>query len=465
VRRIIRKSAKDVAVMVGLFVIASAVGLYILQNQRLRIPVLEETPFELKAEFTTAQAVVPGQGQTVRVAGVRVGDIKSTELREGRAVITFELDREFDDLVRTNAKALLRPKTGLKDMFVELDPGTPDAPLAKEGATLPITSTLPDVNPDEILAGLDADTRDYLKLLVNGAGDGLEGRGDDLRAVLKRFEPTYRDIALVNGEVRKRRVELRRLVRSLNVLNAELADKDGDLSELVQVASRQLRNFAVERDSVEGLARELPGALAASKDALGRVGLYARTLEPAVDDLVPVARALRRTNLATRPFAEEAAPILRDRVRPFVRASRPTVRRLGPVADDLGDSTPTLTRTFKGLNSLFNLLAYNRDGAEGPDDPDRDEGFLFHLAWLGHQSVNLFSNSDAHGPLRSLTVVANCAAFQAVTALTPGAEQALGLSSALTDPRICGGTALPTAAEARKLSTRPGLPGVVGGQR
>ena len=64
----------------------------------------------------------------------------------------MDLDPEYKDLVHTDATALLRPKTGLKDMFIELDPGTDKAPLAKAGWTLPVSNTLPDVNPDEILA-------------------------------------------------------------------------------------------------------------------------------------------------------------------------------------------------------------------------------------------------------------------------------------------------------------------------
>ena len=88
-------------------------------------------------------------------------------------------------------------------MFIELNPGTPAAPLAKENWTMPIANTLPDVNPDEFLSSLDADTRDYLKLLLNGAGRGLKGRSDDLREVLKRFEPTYRDLAKVSTAVKR----------------------------------------------------------------------------------------------------------------------------------------------------------------------------------------------------------------------------------------------------------------------
>ncbi len=442
-KRILRGSARQLIAIVTLVAVASGVGYFILQNQRLRFPLLEDKPFVLEAEFVTAQAVVPGQGQTVRVSGVRIGDIRSTKLVDGRAIIEMDIDRKFDDLIHTDASALLRPRTGLKDMFVELNPGTPGAPLAKEGWQMPISSTMPDVNPDEILAGLDADARDYLKLLINGAGDGLSGRGDDLRDVLKRFEPTYRDLASVSGEVKKRRVELRRLVHSLNVLNTQLASKDEDLSQLISVASKQFRSFAAERDSVEGLVRELPGALSATKDALGRVKTFAQVLPPAVDALIPVAKSLRASNERTRPFAEEAAPILRDQIRPFVRAARPTVRTLRPGARDLAKATPSLTRSFKGLNALFNLLGYNENGAEGPDKADRNEGYLFYLSWLGHQTANIFSNADAHGPLRSLTVVATCATVRGLVAAQPGIEQALALEGPLTDPRICGGNPVP----------------------
>ena len=54
-------------------------------NQRLRFPLIEEKPFALEAEFQTAQAVTPGQGQTVRVSGVRIGDISKVELEDGPA--------------------------------------------------------------------------------------------------------------------------------------------------------------------------------------------------------------------------------------------------------------------------------------------------------------------------------------------------------------------------------------------
>ena len=58
---------------------------YILSQQQQPypswVPFLGDDRFELKAELSTAQAVTPGQGQTVNIAGVKAGDISDVELR------------------------------------------------------------------------------------------------------------------------------------------------------------------------------------------------------------------------------------------------------------------------------------------------------------------------------------------------------------------------------------------------
>jgi len=450
--RAINKHRKDMLAVLGLLIIAGAVASYILDHQRMRFPLLEDSPFVVKAAFSTAQAVTPGQGQTVRVSGIRVGDIAKTELVDGRAVITMELDREYENLVRTNATALLRPKTGLKDMFIELNPGTKNAPLAKEKWTLPISGTLPDVNPDEFLSALDADTRDYLKLLLDGAGTGLKDNGGNLREVLRRFEPTHRDLAKVSTAVAGRRTELRRLINSLQRLNTKLAGNGDDLSELISSANRVFRALATEREGVAGTARELPGALRETRDGLVKVEAMAKILRPTADKLRPVAAALRRANIATTPFAREAAPQLRKDIRPFVREARPLLRELRPAADDLVASEPKLTRSFTVLNHLFNMIGHNPGGRDAPTKAERDEGYAFAIAWLGHQSVNLFSTADANGPMRALSLGGLCNTFEATVAGLPEAEFVLGLTGVLTDPAVCGGEgAAKRRAAARKL--------------
>ena len=140
----IRKHFKDFIAVLGLILVAGGVSAYILSNQRMRFPLIEEKPYVLKAEFQTAQAVIAGQGQTVRVAGVRIGDIGAVELKDGRAIVRMDIDHKYKGMVHTDATALLRPKTGLKDMFIQLDPGSDGAPVAKENWTIPVDSTSPD---------------------------------------------------------------------------------------------------------------------------------------------------------------------------------------------------------------------------------------------------------------------------------------------------------------------------------
>ena len=439
-KRAIKENLTNFIAILGLIAIAVGVSYYILQEQRLRIPYLEEEPFVLNAEFATGQAVIAGQGQTVRVAGVRIGDIGGIKLKDGRAVIKMDIDRKYSDLVHTNATALLRPKTGLKDMFVDLDPGTDEAPLAKAGWTMPVASTTPDVNPDEIYGVLDSDTRDYLKLLVNGAGRGLKGRGNDLQDVFARFEPTHRDLARVNSAVALRRKNLRRLISSLRILNEELAKDPDELAGLVESSAQVMRAFASEEQKISETVRELPSTLQQTTDTLGRVQTFAEVLGPAAQRLRPAARQLRSANAAIIPFARQITPVLREDIRPFVREARPLARELRPTATRLVPTSENLAATFAKLNRLLNLAAFNPNGREEPKQGDRtrQEGYLFWLAWAQHMANSLFSMSDAHGTWRPTTAGAPCSTVQQIVAEEPQLEFLQVLTPILADSEACG---------------------------
>ena len=417
----IRKHAKAFVAVLGLIVVSAGVSLYILDQQRMRFP-WEAAPLRLKAEFATAQAVTPGQGQTVRVSGVRIGDIGEVELEDGKAVVELVIDPEYKGMVRTDATALLRPKTGLKDMFIDLEPGTSEAPAADEAFTIPIASTAPDVNPDEILAELDADTRDYLKLLIGDAGRGLEGRGLDLREVFRRFEPTHRDLARVNSAVATRRSNLRHLITSLNTLNGELASRGDDLAGLVDSSAAVMHAFASEEANVSAAVGELPARAAADDRHDGQARGLRQAARP--DRRAPAprrARAGARQRRAAPAGARGGAAAARRH--PPVRArgapgrARPAARRQEPRQGHAGPH-----HVVRALNHFLNLAANNPNGREDPDDPNRQEGYLFWVAWVQHMATQLFSSSDAHGTFRPVTVAAPCATIEQLVNERAGAR-------------------------------------------
>jgi phospholipid/cholesterol/gamma-HCH transport system substrate-binding protein len=403
VKTAIRKHLGDFLAIVALFVASLGVAAYILSNERLRFPLVEEKAFPLKVELPNAQAVTPGQGQTIRVAGVEVGQIGKVELEDGKALVNLDIEPKYKGLIRRDASALLRSKTGVKDMFLEVDPG--DGKPMPENGRIRVENTLEDIDPDEVLSALDSDTRDYLRLLISGAGKGLKGRGSDLREVFARLGPLHRDLARVSRAVARRRHNLRTLVHNYGLLTTELGRKDKEITRLVQTSRAVFDAMAAEDGNISTAVARLPGALRQTESTLGKVDTLSQRMKPALEALRPPFRKLDDANKQVRPLAIEGAPILKNEVRPFARAAQPFTRDFGSAGSQLAKAAPDLSKTFHGLNRLFNIGAYNTNGAEAltgdlAKDRARDEGYLYWLAWTTQNTVSMFSTSDANGPFR-----------------------------------------------------------------
>ncbi len=422
----IRKHLRDFIAIALLLVVGLASAYVIVQNQRLRIPLIEERPFELKAEFQTAQAVVPGQGQTLRVAGVKVGDVEDVSLEDGVAVVTFGVDRDFLPVYR-DATILLRPQTGLKDMFFEMDPGTKKAGEIQEGGTVQLANTAPDVNLDEVLGALDNDTRAYLRLLLVSGGQALHGRDKDLGRLLGSLGPLSRDIDRINSKVAERKANLRRLITNFNLLTREVGRSEQSLTDLVEASNTSISAIAEQDPSVQRAVRLLPGTLAQSTVALNHISQFADQLGPALGDLRPFARNLAEVNSSTKRLAVKTTPVIKSEIRPFVRTARGPVRDLGKASSRLAKAKPKLTVVAKKINGLGNMAAYNPNGAEPPDTPRRDEGYLYWAAWLGHNSNSVFQVQDAHGVDRRIYLTIGCDEAMSLLGASPLAPAVTGL--------------------------------------
>jgi phospholipid/cholesterol/gamma-HCH transport system substrate-binding protein len=428
---------REFVAVIVIIVLALFVGGYILSNQRFYlpawVPVLGTDFFELKGEFSTAQSVTPGQGQTVNIAGVPVGEIKRVELENGRAVVTMSIRDKYKDLVKRDATMLLRPKTGLKDMVIEMDPGTPGAPRVPEGYTVPVSQTRPDVNLDEILSNLDRDTRDYLRLLVAGGGEGLKDNGPAFRNTFRRLEPLGRDVAKLTKLLSQRRKNLARLVHNLQLLVTEVGTKDEELAELIVSQNAVFEAFANQDANLRETFRLLPDTLRTTNSALAKSDELTSLLGPTLRQLRPGARALDNAQRATADFARETIDPIREQIRPFARDAQPAVRALRPAARDLARITPRLRETFDVFNTLLNALGYNPPGTE--------EGYLFWALWLNHIGASVYSTQDAHGLIRRGIIFTDCIALGALEA-TRKIDNQLGtlidLSNFATKQEACG---------------------------
>jgi phospholipid/cholesterol/gamma-HCH transport system substrate-binding protein len=386
--------------------------------------------YTINAELQTAQAVTPGQGQTVNVAGVEVGEIASVKLKDGRAVIGLKIEPKYARVYR-DATILMRPKTGLKDMVLELTPGTAAAGRLPEGGTIPVSQTLPDVNLDEVLAALDADTRDYLTLLLSDGGQALKGNGRALANTIRRIEPTAKLSRRINEQLATRAVNIKRAIHNFSLVVDELGKKDDQVADFVVDSNAVFASLASQDAALRETLRELPSTLTVAQSTLGKTKRLADVLGPTLNDLLPAAKALGPAQRQLRPFLRTSTPIIRDELRPFARAALPTVKELRPALNDLAAATPNLTKTFKSLNYLLNELAYNPPG-------ETDEGFLFWFSWANHLAPTVFATQDAHGPIRHGLVVFGCQTASLLDSVAEANPQLGTLVDLLNGPNRTG---------------------------
>ena len=393
----IRRRIGALLAIVGLVVVATVVGLYILNEQRLRFP--WDDIYTVRAEFSTGQALTPGQGQAITVAGVKVGEIAKVTLRDGRAVVDMAIERERLRQVNADATMLMRPRTGLQDMTIDVDPGSPRAGRLGADDVLGVARTTPSVNLDEVLASLDRDTRAYATALVGGLGGAVKDRGEALRAAFRASAPTLRTQRRVAAATADRRRELARAISSLNRLTRAVGRDDESVGRLVRAGNATFTAVAAEDDALRAGLERLPDTLDAARTTLRATTPFARATGPALDALVPATRALPRTLERIDPLLTDGLPALRN-LDGLSEEARPLARDLGAASTDLSAVTPELTTAFEVLRFATNMLAYN--------PPGEDEGYLYRLAWYLHNQNSFLSGQDGNGPFWRGQVIVSC---------------------------------------------------------
>jgi phospholipid/cholesterol/gamma-HCH transport system substrate-binding protein len=446
-----------IAVVTMILIAAGSAG-YILAHERLPVPawvpIIGHESFVLKGEFSTAQAVTPGQGQSVTIAGAKIGEITNVELRGGRALVSMKLTPKYAGYIYRNATALLRPKTGLKDETVEVSPGDPSAGRVPAGYTIPVTQTSPDGNLDEFLGSFDTETRTLLQALLAGVGEGLNGNSANLSATFKRFVPLSHELTEIGREVAKRQYDVEHGIHNFRLLLEALGSKDTKLAQWVESSNAVFATFSREDHQVQETLHELPGVLKQANHAFAKLTTAPRVTGQALHALEPFATALAPAQKAVRASFKETTPILKNEVRPLFRQILPVLQQLQPALKDFTQAAPQLTTGFTVINELFNELAYNPGPSQG--------NFLFYLDWANHDLNSVVAQGDAHGAEGQALLYFNCAQLYPVNILkaAAGADPTANLILGLLNPPTtaqCKSALAPSSTAAKAASLRSGV--------
>jgi phospholipid/cholesterol/gamma-HCH transport system substrate-binding protein len=405
--RQVRGRRKDTIAIVVLAIagIVMMLGIFTQQKASLPnwLPLVGEEFDHVTAEFSTAQAVTAGQGQSVDIAGIEIGKVTSVELEDGHAVVGMDIEPKYMELIHPDASFLLRPKTNLNDMIVEVEPGDEKGHI-EDGAHFTLTQTEPNTNLDAFLATLDADTRQYIQLLVAGGAQGIGGRGKQLSNALRRFQPFVHYVAKLNKAVAERHVALSQVIHNFGLVTNELARHDAAVKRFVTSSKDALGDFASQQESVQAAFEEFPSALQSARAGLASSNRFSQAAYPALIKLIPQSQALTPAFKATERLFRETTPPIRDQIRPFTRKIRPVLTHSAEAAEPFEKTVRNFGNSLRGFNSFLNDLSYKPKGSR--------QSYLFYLPWLNHNFNAAFNLQDAGGPILRGLVEISCTGAQ-----------------------------------------------------
>lgn len=387
----LRRSAGAGLILVAFVACCVIVGGVIVRNVSGGSPLADR--YRVRVAVSNASGVRPGT-QEVRISGVPVGTIESSDFVDGRAVLTASIERRHGPIYR-NALLRLRPQTPLQDLYLDVvnrgdahrGPLTPDDVLAADRTSVA-------VEVRELLEVFDPPTRARMERFIDSFGGAIGGDGDRLRAAFVEIAPFLRTTATLTRVTARRRQMTRRLVRNLRLMLDELARRDNDLRGLVSGGAATFSALHQSEQELEALIAELPPTLRQTRatfatlaPSLDRAAAAFTALRPVADDLPPALQALTGVGRDGRlAFSRLRRPI--KSLQPLLRAARPFSRSLVPTFDALRSSAPRLDRVTAlvvpcrtALRQFFNwtmsvfkfqdvMSAYPRGEAVGDRDPE-----------------------------------------------------------------------------------------------
>ena len=334
--------------------------------------------FEINAVFQSSNNLRPNS--PVRIAGVEVGKVTKVELLgdgarrtstgEEPVRVTMRIE-EKGRPIHKDAEAFIRPRIFLEgNFFVDVNPGTPQAPALADGDTIPFQQTRVPVQIDQILTALQTDTRRDLQTLLREYSHALGGEGGKgFNRSIRWWEPAYKNSALVNQAVLGlTEGDLRGYIKNAGAVAQALDRQPEQLKNLITFFNRTAAAFAREDRNLEAAISELPRTLRAAQPALAALNASFPPLRRLAHDFRPAVRSSGPTIDESLPFIRQARLLMgRDELRGLVADLRATV----PSLARLNERQIPLQRQVRLASSCQNevVVPWSKDRIQDPVFP------------------------------------------------------------------------------------------------
>ena len=312
-------------------------------------------PYTARVIFTNANGL--RQDSLVRIAGVNVGKVQSIspvanchlQVNAGpqqectAANVTMAINSNGLP-IHKDATFWIRPRIFLEgNFFIDINPGTPEAPVAPDGFTFPMQQGVEPVQFDQLLTSLQSNTRTNLQILLQQYGLAVKQGGPDYNRSIQYWTPAYE----YGGEVSHDTLgtqphDLSNWIDTAGVVNGALSQHPQNLESLVTDFNTTALAFARQSANLQSAISELPRTLQAAMPALSSLET-ALCSGPQVPNCAPgplriFARALIPGVKSTGPMVDASLPFFHQ-LRLLVSPSE-----LGGLTRDLSGTVPSLAK-------------------------------------------------------------------------------------------------------------------------
>jgi len=214
------------------------------------------------AVFTDASRLK--SGDTVRIAGIRVGTVSGLSLRDDKkVVVTFNADRGI--ALTGGTRAMVRYLNLVGDRYLELTDGPGSTKILPPGSQIPVDRTAGALDLDLLLGGLKPVIQSLNPQDVNALTQSLiqvfQGQGPTLESLLSKtssFSNTLAD----NSQV------VQDLIDNLNTVVDTLAKNGDQFSDTLDRLERLLTGLSKDRDPIGEAIVSLDNGTASLADLL-----------------------------------------------------------------------------------------------------------------------------------------------------------------------------------------------------
>src|SRR4051812_18259497 len=289
-------------------------------------------PYHFTAYFKNANNLKPNSA--VRIAGVEVGKVKAVtpaDPKTGNAKVEMEIQDKGLPLHK-DAQVKVRPRIFLEgNMFVDIQPGSPDSPTLKSGGSIPASQTAAPVQFEQVLRVLQRDTRSDLQTLLKEFAKGLDGGGAQaFNRSIKFWKPAYQYSSLANdATLGQQPHDLSKLVRAQGKVFGSLSADEQSLGDLVTNLNTTFAAFASQDQNLRAAIPALDNVLKVGNPALASLNSALPSLRQFARDALPATKSSLPTIEQSIPFVTQARGLVsKAELRGLAADLRPTIPAL-----------------------------------------------------------------------------------------------------------------------------------------